>query len=67
MQYFVISASIAVLVLVFNMWRVLKHLDKSATAVAPAIAEQNKILDGIQSSIHDESAASREATRARKR
>jgi uncharacterized membrane-anchored protein YhcB (DUF1043 family) len=65
-QYFIVSASIAVLALVFDMWRVLRHLDKSATAVVPAIEHQDTILNSIQSSIHDESAASREATRARK-
>ncbi len=54
LDYLVSSAAIAVLIVAFQVWQVLKQLTVETAKIAPIMQEQNKILNDIHQSIHIE-------------
>lgn len=58
-RYFVMSAAIAVLILSYQAWQVLKHLDSWLAQITPAVQQQNTTMDQIHQAIHEEGAKSR--------
>ena len=73
LQYLVSSAAIAALIVSWQVWQTLKHLDAQTAVIAPLMLEQNKVqmqhltvLNEIHESIHAEGHISREVDAARK-
>lgn len=65
-HYLVASAAISVLVLTFQVWKTLKHLDTQTGFLAPIMQKQNVILEDIHQGVHSEGQQTREALKEKK-
>ena len=66
-HYLVVSAAISVLVLTFQVWQTLKHLDSQTGLLIPLTTQQNSLLEQIHHAVHSEGEKAREAVKDKKK